>query len=61
MTGTNDIGGVNIRVLNENALAADARSLAAIDEDMARIWQNLGTPPLWARDPGFTTLVQIIL
>jgi DNA-3-methyladenine glycosylase II len=47
--------------LNESCLAAAAQSLALIDEDMAQILENHGVPPLWARKPGFTTLIRIIL
>jgi DNA-3-methyladenine glycosylase II len=47
--------------LNEKRLAVDARSLASIDQDMARILENHGVPPLWAREPGFTTLIRIIV
>ena len=37
------------------------RELAAIDPDLAGIAERHGVPPLWAREPGFETLVQIIL
>jgi len=47
--------------LNEKRLAEDAKSIALIDKDMARILANHGTPPLWAREPGFITLLRIIL
>jgi DNA-3-methyladenine glycosylase II len=35
--------------------------LSAVDPDLANIYANLGLPPLWAREPGFPTLVHIIL
>ncbi len=35
--------------------------LSALDADFARIHARLGAPPMWAREPGFPTLVQIIL
>ena len=35
--------------------------LAARDADLAGIYARLGAPPLWARQPGFPTLVHIIL
>ncbi len=47
--------------LNEKRLAEDAKSVALIDKDMAQILANQGTPPLWAREPGFITLLRIIL
>lgn len=37
------------------------RQLAAIDPDLAGIAERHGPPPLWAREPGFETLVRIIL
>jgi len=47
--------------LNENRLAKAAILVSLIDKDLARILANHGTPPLWAREPGFITLVRIIL
>jgi len=47
--------------LNRKRLAEAANSVALIDNDMARILAVHGTPPLWARKPGFITLVRIIL
>ena len=35
--------------------------LAASDPDLAQLFHRSGTPPLWSRKPGFTTLVQIVL
>jgi len=37
------------------------RELSARDRDLARVIQRYGPPPLWARRPGFATLVRIIL
>jgi len=47
--------------LNETRLAEAARSVALLDKDLARILIDHGTPPLWAREPGFVTLVRIIM
>jgi DNA-3-methyladenine glycosylase II len=38
-----------------------ARTLKDRDRDLARILERLGAPPLWARRPGFPTLIRIIL
>ena len=38
-----------------------AKLLARRDQDLASILKQYGPPPLWARKPGFATLVQIIL
>ena len=35
--------------------------LAAHDSDLAQILTQLGPPPMWARKPGFPTLIHIIL
>ncbi len=43
------------------ALRRGAQWLAAQDEDLGRVYRMTGVPPLWARRPGFSTLVQIIL
>ena len=47
--------------LTEVSLARASRILARRDPDLASILQRLGPPPLWARQPGFSTLVKIIL
>jgi len=47
--------------LTRSSLAAAARSLAARDPDLARIFTIYGNPPLWRRPTGFPTLVKIIL
>jgi DNA-3-methyladenine glycosylase II len=47
--------------LNEESLARAAKLLARRDRELASILESLGSPPLWARRPGFATLVKIIL
>jgi DNA-3-methyladenine glycosylase II len=47
--------------LTETTLARAAKTLARRDRDLAAILARLGPPPLWARRPGFPTLVKIIL
>jgi len=37
------------------------QSLIEKDTDLARILKRLGQPPMWEREPGFSTLVHIIL
>jgi len=46
--------------LTKKRLAEAAESLAARDKDLARVLADNGTPPLWARRPGFATLIRII-
>lgn len=47
--------------LNEDSLAQAVQTLIELDPSLATIHQRLGVPPLWAREPGFPTLVHIIL
>jgi DNA-3-methyladenine glycosylase II len=47
--------------LDESLLAHGVTELIARDPDLAAVHQRLGLPPLWAREPGFATLVHIIL
>jgi DNA-3-methyladenine glycosylase II len=49
------------QALTEISLCRAARILARRDRDLAAIFNKFGPPPLWARPPGFSTLVQIIL
>ncbi|MBL8058967.1 MAG: DNA-3-methyladenine glycosylase 2 family protein [Anaerolineales bacterium] len=47
--------------LDEAGLARGVRALARRDPDLARLARQHGPPPLWARAPGFPTLIYIIL
>ena len=47
--------------LTEGDLPAAVAVLAARDAGLAAIAARYGTPPLWAREPGFATLVHLIL
>jgi len=47
--------------LTELTLARAAKQLARRDKELGSILEKLGPPPLWARRPGFPTLVKIIL
>jgi DNA-3-methyladenine glycosylase II len=47
--------------LDEQMLAHGVSELIAADPDLAAVYAQLGLPPLWAREPGFPTLVHIIL
>ena len=49
------------KTLTKKRLVEAAESLATRDRDLARILADGGTPPLWARRPGFVTLIRIIL
>jgi DNA-3-methyladenine glycosylase II len=47
--------------LTAASLVLGLRALAASDIRLAQLLQQVGEPPLWARDPGFPTLVHIML
>jgi len=51
---------------NHSPLTSESFRLAldelyTLDPDLGGIIDDYGPPPMWARDPGFSTLVQIIL
>jgi len=48
-------------VLDETTFAVAAAELCAADPDLAAIVERHGAPAFWARDPGFETLVLLIL
>jgi DNA-3-methyladenine glycosylase II len=48
-------------ILNEEVFARSIKELARIDADLAGVVRKYGAPPLWVREPGFPTLVYIIL
>jgi DNA-3-methyladenine glycosylase II len=47
--------------LDEASLVAALEHIAERDADLAATLARLGPPPLWAREPGFPTLIHIIL
>lgn len=50
-----------IKTLDEKNLVIACKELAKRDADMNFIFRKFGTPPLWAREANFATLVHIIL
>ena len=48
-------------ILDEQVFANEVRRLCERDADLAAVIKKYGVPPLWKRDPGFPTLVYIIL
>ena len=51
---------VKVRPLNKRSLELACRELAA-DPHLRIVHETYGVPPLWDREPGFATLLQIIL
>jgi len=48
-------------MLDENSLLFAVQELAQRDADLAAVVERFGPPPLWGREPGFPTLVWMIL
>ena len=48
-------------IVDEATLPIGVRILADSDPDLLAVVERHGPPPLWAREPGFETLVRIIL
>jgi DNA-3-methyladenine glycosylase II len=48
-------------ILDERSFGDAARKLSEIDPDLAAVVKTYGLPPLWTREPGFPSLVYIIL
>jgi len=49
------------RALTRETLAMGVRALVRQDRDFAALYRRNGLPPMWARRPGFSTLVHIVL
>lgn len=49
------------RSLSRISLAEGARQLARMDPGLGEILSRLGEPPMWGRQPGFASLIKIIL
>jgi DNA-3-methyladenine glycosylase II len=47
--------------LNHQSLLEGISYLCEIDPDLRQIVSQIGNPPLWSREPGFSTLIHIIL
>ena len=50
-----------IDYLNNEKLLEAVKYLTKKDKDLAALYEADGVPPLWARRPGFKTLIKIIL
>jgi DNA-3-methyladenine glycosylase II len=50
-----------IKTLSETNLTEMCLELSSIDSDLSKIFEKYGTPPLWAREANFATLIHIIL
>ncbi len=50
-----------VNTLDHNSLRIGISVLSNMDSDLAKVVEQLGHPPLWSREPGFGTLIHIIL
>ncbi len=48
-------------MLNEDSLSRAVEKLCEVDDNLKSVIDRFGLPPLWARAPGFSTLIHIIL
>ncbi|HEX7512169.1 MAG TPA: DNA-3-methyladenine glycosylase 2 family protein, partial [Candidatus Methylomirabilis sp.] len=48
-------------LVTEESLVRGLRLLVRRDPDLAKVINDWGSPPIWARPPGFATLLLIIL
>ena len=48
-------------ILNKTSLEQALRTLIEFDPELDKIFQQVGCPPLWERQPGFAGLLRIIL
>jgi DNA-3-methyladenine glycosylase II len=51
----------SIQPLDEVSYHRGLTELSERDDDLGRILDRLGPPPMWDREPGFATLIHIIL
>ena len=52
---------IDMKSLTEASFAYGLQVLADRDNDLANILKTLGNPPRWQREPGFATLIRLIL
>jgi len=52
---------MEIKTLSKKKLTAICKKLSVMDFNMAFVYKTYGTPPLWDRPEGFSTLLHIIL
>ena len=52
---------VVVAPLDEAALIAATTTLSEADPMLAELARRNGVPPLWSREPGFTTMLRLIL
>jgi len=60
-SGSSPRGAPPPRALDDASLGAAVAELGAQDAGLRAIVERFGPPPLWERDPGFPTLIHLIL
>jgi DNA-3-methyladenine glycosylase II len=51
----------SVSALTDEMVLLGIGELVKVDADLSRLYDQLGAPPLWGREPGFPTLIHIIL
>src|SRR5713101_2377994 len=51
----------HVDCLSDEDLSRGTRLLGRRDPDLGRVVKKFGAPPMWGREPGFSTLLHIIL
>jgi DNA-3-methyladenine glycosylase II len=49
------------KIVDEDSLIEGVQWLSIRDEDLQDVVNKYGPPPIWKRDPGFPSLLKIIL
>jgi DNA-3-methyladenine glycosylase II len=52
---------MDIDTLTSSAFNTALGHLSIVDKDLKSVIDNFGPPPMWSRNPGFSTLVYIVL
>ncbi len=61
MPGNRKLPTAHPAALTRDSLQTAVQELCARDADLCQVVERYGSPPLWARQPGFATLVRIML
>ena len=52
---------MHLKVLNSKTFKTALSELSVSDKDLKAVLNQFGPPPMWSRDPGFSTLIYIVL
>jgi DNA-3-methyladenine glycosylase II len=52
---------MSVKTVSKQSIAAACKKLSSLDPCLAFVFKTYGKPPLWDREPGYATLLNIIL